>query len=207
MPATHKGVTIPAPSDTADAPQAFKNFIDGGGAISRVASAAKPASPVEGQIIYNLTDRRFEHWNGSAWVGLLVPKPKDYWFWDATNSLTNTTFATIFNHLSMVVAPYDVRMVVSITGRAGFGGNPTQVDIRVRDSAGAEFGPNIEAARSYPATQAGWWSTVAIQCYKDFSAGQTCGFKVDALCGPPLGYSAATNYYVALTSRVQFVPA
>lgn len=70
MPQTYKGVSIPAYSDTADGPAAFRNLIDGGGAISRVASGQKPAAPVEGQVIWNTTDKRFEYWNGSAWTAL-----------------------------------------------------------------------------------------------------------------------------------------
>lgn len=70
MPQTYKGVSIPAYSDTADAPTAFRNLIDGGSAISRVASGQKPAAPVEGQMIWNTTDKRYEYWNGSAWTVL-----------------------------------------------------------------------------------------------------------------------------------------
>lgn len=70
MPQTYKGASIPAYSDTADGPLAFRTLIDNGSAISRVTSGQKPGSPVEGHVIYNTTDKRYEYWNGTAWTTL-----------------------------------------------------------------------------------------------------------------------------------------
>lgn len=70
MPQTYKGASIPAYADTADAPLAFRNLIDNGSVVSRVASGQKPATPVEGHLIWNTTDKRYEYWNGTAWVTL-----------------------------------------------------------------------------------------------------------------------------------------
>lgn len=70
MPQTYKGASIPAYSDVSDGVVAFRNLVDGGGAISRVSSGQKPAAPVEGHVIWNTTDKRYEYWNGTAWANL-----------------------------------------------------------------------------------------------------------------------------------------
>lgn len=70
MPQTYKGAAIPAYSDTADGPLAFRNMVDAGNVLSRVSSGAKPAAPQEGHLIWNTTDKRYEYWNGTAWVVL-----------------------------------------------------------------------------------------------------------------------------------------
>lgn len=70
MPQTYKGAAIPAYSDTADGPLALRNLVDAGNVVSRVSSGQKPAAPQEGHLIWNTTDKRYEYWNGTAWVNL-----------------------------------------------------------------------------------------------------------------------------------------
>lgn len=76
MAQTYKGTTIPAYADTSDGVKAFQDFVDNGGAVSRVTSAARPAAPQTGQLIFNITDARYEYWTGSAWVPLGPPSTR-----------------------------------------------------------------------------------------------------------------------------------
>lgn len=65
MPQAYKGVNIPALSDAADAPQAFRNLVDSGGTIVRGSSVA---GPVAGMIRWNSPN--FEYYSGTQWLPL-----------------------------------------------------------------------------------------------------------------------------------------
>jgi hypothetical protein len=65
MPQQHKGVQIPASTDTADAVQAFKNLVDAGNVIHRTSSVTNATA---GMIRWN--SNKYEYYTGSAWVDL-----------------------------------------------------------------------------------------------------------------------------------------
>ena len=81
MPQTYKGTQIPAYGDTADAPAAFTDMVDGGGTVGMCTSGTRPANPVYGHTIFNTSVGYHEFWNGSAWTKLDTPiaaHPKMY---------------------------------------------------------------------------------------------------------------------------------
>ena len=70
MPTPYKGRTIPAFSDTADAPKAFQDFVDDGPIPTFADSgsrAADWAAPPEGSISYLESSKQFEAHDGAGW--------------------------------------------------------------------------------------------------------------------------------------------
>jgi hypothetical protein len=139
MPQTYKGASIPAYSDTADGPLAFRTLVDGGSVVSRVASSAKPAAPVEGHVIWNTTDKRFEYWNGSAWTVLARGDGGPRGF-VAEFTATSQTIAN--------AAGWQNASTVTVTGLSV--GRRLKYTVQHTASCGATTDPEIEFAVNRP---------------------------------------------------------
>ncbi len=78
MSSPYKGLAVPDYTDSADAPLAFRQFIDSG-PVPRFANAtarnAAITAPVKGQVIYRLDTSVIEIYDGAAWksVNPLIP--------------------------------------------------------------------------------------------------------------------------------------
>jgi hypothetical protein len=127
-----------------------------------------------------------------ASVAALVPK---LYSADLSNGTAGTMTAW-YSQNSVLVAPVALRMVVTAVGYGGFVAPATIIDQQVWDQSGANI--TLTATGLVKAHVTNQWVPMSLLGTKDYTAGQTCGFR--------LAYLTGSNAYLRYGITVSFYP-
>jgi hypothetical protein len=162
--------------------------------ISGVKKLLTPTPPGSVCVVYQ---------NGVDWIilgSLLTDQAlDDQFFAENLSTGTATSYTAFSTHNSILTAPCDLTMIVRFHGHWGFSGSPNTKHMKITDEAGVsimggsddnvQFGPTTTNIR-VPLTAMG---------HKDYSAGDTCGYRLQYLVD-------SSNVYINGETHVQFVP-
>lgn len=120
------------------------------------------------------------------------------WFYDNVENGTATTPVNYGTHDNLTTAVGNVRMIVTVSGWIGAPSVANQTFIFIRDSTNTGFpGPNANSAVNPINCAPGLNTPISIECYKDYTSGQSMGFRI--------GYNVNTsNIYIRSTMKVEF---
>lgn len=158
----------------------------------------------EGLTAFDTDVDRAVIYNGSAWVGLgAMTAPPPQFFTGSVSGGTQTgTFAAIITQNSVLTAPYPLTMIVEVFGDCGANAATNAVHLEVSDEAGTSIvsGSIITSGaielRNKAATES---KGFAVMGKKDYTAGQTCGFR--------FRYRVDTsNIHIGAHAKVTFWP-
>lgn len=175
-----------------------------GGIVVCTSTARPTVNLSEGQVAYETDTDRVIVYNGSAWIGLAATTmpPPQFFAGSVANGTQTGAFANFLTQNSILVAPYPLTMVVTITGDLGSNAGVNLCHMQITDEAGTAITHGGTLSSAYVAvsnTTGTDNKTIALSGRKDYTAGQTCGFR--------WGYRIDTsNIYISGTARVDFMP-
>lgn len=175
------------------------------GGVIVCTSATRPTVGLyEGLQAYETDTDRAIVYNGSAWVGqgaMAAPAPQFY-LGAIVNGTATGPFSVFSTQNAILVAPYPLTMLVTYSGDMGSNGAPNAVHMQIQDQAGAAITHGGHQGTDFVAFANNVGSankSLTIMGHRDYTAGQTCGFRV--------GYRVDTsNIYIQGTTTVQFFP-
>lgn len=142
----------------------------------------------------NITDRRIRATATGA-------RPADQVFYDPGSVGQITTYAAYQSRNSLLVAPYDLTMIVESMVHY-YASGATTASFQIQDEAGASIthGLPTNAVNDWSLAGDATARSTALRGQKVYTAGQTCGYR------SAFKNSGAVFLYVGSTVRVSFVP-
>jgi hypothetical protein len=175
-----------------------------GGVIPCTSTARPTVGLYEGLVAYETDTDRAIVYNGSAWVGVgagAAPQPQ--FFADFISGGTAGAATAYGTHNSIGTAPYPLTMIVETWGDESMNSTGAAAFLSTTDEAGTNITQNANGITPNHLTMhcmvLNQWAPFYTLGKKDYTAGQTMGFRVR--------YHVSSNAVsISANSRVTFVP-
>lgn len=164
--------------------------------------ASEPGTPDDGDFWVD-DDTNVYVYDGTVWRLLDGPDyPIPSYSGANVDNVNNTAESFICDSGTIITAPFDLTMHVTICGRAGFAVISNVQVIRLTDGAGTDITGLPDGHLYVNPPVSGNWQAFTLIGSKNFNEGQACRFKVGHRVAD--GGSGVGNGYVDLQTKAEF---